>query len=74
MRDIKSEPPREGRLPSSVAAEESTSGGRSISQLQDQFKSADWFDYVAQDIEAFYRRFRSLIEAELRREAALASD
>ena len=67
MRDIKSEPPREGRLPSSVAAEESTSGGYILGRLDSRFRSDVWLDFVARDLEAFNSRFRALMDAELRR-------
>jgi len=67
MRDIKSEPPREGRLPSSVAAEESASGGYILGRLDSRFRSDVWLDFVARDLEAFNSRFRALMDAELRR-------
>ena len=74
MQDIKSEPPREGRLNSSVAAEESTSGGYILGRLDSQFKPDVWLDFVARDVDELHARFRSLIDAELRREAALVAD
>ena len=67
MQDIKSEPAREGRRNSSVAAEESASGGYILGRLDSRFRSDVWLDFVARDLEAFNSRFRALMDAELRR-------
>ena len=66
MQDIKSEPAREGRRNSSVAAEESASGGYILGRLDSRFRSDVWLDFVARDIEAFHSRFWALVDAELR--------